>query len=124
MECIDLRTGYMMLSFRSLREAERAKTLCESRGIDVACALPFQDITEEEAQTYVKHVSHNGEQDLYCNYSNQCSGALCRSAKESLETALKYVESLNGNEGGYMLIYKKEEPLLKTYEAAATVAHA
>lgn len=121
MECIDLRTGFMMLSFRSLKEVERAKGLCESKGIDVACALAYDDIKEEEAKHYVKHVQHNGK-ELYCNYGNQSADSLCTTAKESLKTALQYVDSLNGHEGGYLLIYQKEEPLLRTTEQS--VAHA
>ncbi|GAB3529952.1 hypothetical protein GCM10027443_09880 [Pontibacter brevis] len=111
----------MMLSFRSLKEVERAKTLCESKGIGVACALAFDDIKEEEASHYVKHVSHNGN-DMFCNYGNQSIEGLCKTAKESLNTAIQYVESLNGYQGGYLLIYQKEEPLLKATEPA--VAHA
>lgn len=121
MECIDLRTGFMMLSFRSLKEVERAKTLCETKGIEVACALAFDEIKEEEAATYVKHVSHDGN-DMYCNYCNQSVDGLCQTAKDSLHTALQYVDSMNGYEGGFLLIYQKEEPFLKTTVAAE--AHA
>lgn len=121
MECIDLRTGFMMLSFRSLKEVERAKALCETKGIEVACALAFEEIKEEEAANYVKHVSHNGN-EMYCNYSNQSIDGLCKTAKDALHTALQYVDSMNGNEGGYLLIYQKQEPFLKTMATAE--AHA
>ncbi|WP_162054207.1 hypothetical protein [Pontibacter pamirensis] len=115
MECIDLRTGFMMLSFRSQKEVERAKTLCESKGIGVACALAYDDITEEEANSFVKHVPHEG-QNRFCNYINQSADGLCHTAKESLDTAIQHVESMNGCEGGYLLIYQKEAPLLKASE--------
>lgn len=121
MECIDLRTGFMMLSFRSQKEVERAKTLCESKGIGVACALAYEDIEEDAAKDYVKEVTHDGNK-MYCNYGNQSLDSLCKSAKDSLSTAIQYVESLNGHEGGFLLIYQKEAPLLKGAEQKATHA--
>lgn len=112
MECIDLRTGYMLLAFRSQKEVERAKTLSESRGIRVASALAYEDITEREAAGFVKHVQHE-DRDLFANYTTQNPDAQCNTAKASLRTALDYLNAINGMECDYVLLYQKEEPLLQ-----------
>lgn len=112
MECIDLRTGYMLLAFRSQKEVERAKTLSESRGIRVASALAYEDITETEAAGFVKHIE-NEDRNLFANYATQNPDAQCESAKASLRTALDYLNAINGVECDFVLLYEKEEPLLQ-----------
>lgn len=112
MECIDLRTGYMLLAFRSQKEVERAKSLSESRGIRVASALAYEDITESEAAGFVKKVQQE-DRELFCNYTTQSADAQCETAKASLRTALDYLNAINGVECEYLLLYQKEEPLLQ-----------
>ena len=102
----------MLLAFRSQKEVERAKTLCQSRGIRVASALAYKDITESEAAGFVKAAQHQ-DRNLFFNYSNQSTDAQCETAKASLRTALDYVNAINGVECDYMLLYEKEEPLLQ-----------
>ena len=112
MECIDLRTGYMLLAFRSQKEVERAKALSELRGIRVASALAYGEMTESEAASFVKPVQIEGR-ELFTNYTTQNPDAQCDTAKASLRTALDYLNAINGMECDYVLLYEKEEPLLQ-----------
>ena len=112
MECIDLRTGYMLLAFRSQKEVERAKALSELRGIRVASALSYGDITESEAAGFVKPVQTE-DRNQFANYTTQNPDAQCDTAKASLRTALDYLNAINGVECDYVLLYEKEEPLLQ-----------
>jgi len=115
----------MLLAFRSKKEVDRAKTLCESRGIRVADAIAYQDVAETEAAAFVKQVEHE-DMRLFCNYTNHCTDGLCATAKASLGTALSYVNAINGIDGEYLLIYEKEAPFLQVpaqeSQPGATVA--
>lgn len=84
---VDLRRSYMLGAFRDMAEAERARRQVEAEGREVVCALSRTEVKEQAARSWV--VSPLDHPDRFLDYTFSHYGGSCRTARESLDTAVE-----------------------------------
>ena len=87
MDWIDLQAGYILGAFRDKESMKRAKQQMEAESREVVCAKHRSQVQEQAAQWWV--LASPDSPGRFLDYSFSPPGHSCRTAGESLDTAVK-----------------------------------
>jgi len=104
MHWVGLQRGYLLGAFRDMAEAQRARRRMEAEGREVVCARHRARVREEAARRWVPRPLDHPEG--FPDYTFSRAGGFCRTARESLDTAVELLYQQRQAEYPYIVIVK------------------
>jgi hypothetical protein len=104
MNWVGLRQSYLLGAFRGMAESERARRQMEAEGMEVVYAQLRSRVREEAAQSWTSGPLDHP--DRFLDYTFRSADGPCRTARESLDSAVALLYQQRQAEYPYIVIVR------------------